>query len=90
MANKTPADKPKSSVAATQPNKKGIAPGIAPTKIDIVDNLFKGVQDNTYNIIDIRPKKHDFDNNPKKLPCGLIKFKRYSPIKPIINEKIVA
>ncbi len=31
------------SVAATWPNINGIAPGIAPTNIDIVDILFNGV-----------------------------------------------
>ena len=38
-----PAENPKSSVAATHPRRKGIAPGMAPTKIEIVDNLFNGV-----------------------------------------------
>jgi hypothetical protein len=55
---------PKSSVAATKPNKKGIAPGIAPTKIEIVEILFRGVYDKTYNKIDINPKKEDLDIKP--------------------------
>ena len=47
IANKVPAANPKSSVAATYPSKKGIAPGTAPTKIDIVETLLSGVYDNT-------------------------------------------
>ena len=43
MANNVPAAKSKLSVAATYPNRKGIAPGIAPTKIEIVETLLRGV-----------------------------------------------
>ena len=64
MANSVPAASPKSSVAATYPNKKGIAPGIAPTKIEIVETRLSGVYDKTYNIIEINPKKDDLDINP--------------------------
>ena len=53
IANNTPPARPNpvisseltkvKSKAATQPNKKGIAPGIAPTKIDRGEILFNGV-----------------------------------------------
>ena len=39
----------KNPLAADHPIKGGIAPGIAPTKIEIVETLLSGVYDKTYN-----------------------------------------
>ena len=43
IAKRVPPNNSKSSVAATQPNKKGMAPGIAPINTDAVETRFKGV-----------------------------------------------
>ena len=81
MANNVPAAIPKSSVAATHPNKNGIAPGIAPTNIEMVESLFNGVQDNTYNNIEINPKKEDFDQH-----INLKQISHLKEIEQILNE----
>ena len=47
MEKSVPPTNSKLSVAATHPNKKGIAPGMAPTKTEIVDMRFNGVYANT-------------------------------------------
>ena len=47
IANRIPAAKPKSLVAATHPSRTGIAPGKAPIKTEIADTLFKGVYTST-------------------------------------------
>ena len=47
MAKRVPPTNSKSSVAATHPNQKGIAPGMAPIKTEIVDVRFNGVYANT-------------------------------------------
>ena len=43
IAKRVPPYNSKSSVAATQPSKKGMAPGIAPIKTDVVEIRFRGV-----------------------------------------------
>ena len=43
IAKRVPPNNSNSSVAATHPNKKGIAPGIAPTKTDAVEIRLRGV-----------------------------------------------
>src|SRR5690606_41022904 len=46
---------PKLSVAATQPNINGMAPGMAPTKTDSGVFVFRGVYTHVYKKIEIAP-----------------------------------
>ena len=90
MPKSVPAAIPKLSVAATKPNKNGIAPGTAPTVIAKGEIRLRGVYTKTYKAMESKPKAPDFDIKPKKLPCGLIWFKAKIPKAPISIEKINA
>src|SRR5690606_30063009 len=55
IMNSVPGSIPKSSVAATHPNMKGMAPGNAPTKTERGDIVFSGVYTLVYRNKDIAP-----------------------------------
>ena len=81
--NNVPGSIPNSLVAATQPNIKGMAPGMAPTKTEIGVFVFKGVYILVYKKI---------DTAPNIAVLGLIEYKIAIParvkITAIINAEL--